>query len=175
MGSLAVSPLVTVRDSVMSFWPLFLLSVRALNSHAGPLLDEYELVDLGDLPQSSLNSFSDSLPNKIFPFRVKRDLSRQQIPGGDIYRRYGQQASTLSSAGREQLPRSDTYLTPEGLQFYPEYARQGQEGSHQFQRKGGYGHQRRPPVKKKRKTLQFAFPFLSLKFKKFGIEFSEYQ
>lgn len=27
----------------MTFWPLFLLSVRALNSHAGPLLDEYEL------------------------------------------------------------------------------------------------------------------------------------
>ena len=89
----------------MTFWPLFLLSVRALNSHAGPLLDEYELVDLGDLPQPSLNSFSDSLPNRIFPFRVKRDLSRQQIPGGDIYRRYGQQASTLSSAVREQLPR----------------------------------------------------------------------
>ena len=70
-------------------------------------------------------------------------------------------------------------MTPEGLQYYPEYARQGQEGSTQngaqIQRQGGYGHQKRPAVKKKRKTLQFAFPFLSLKFKKFGIEFSEYQ
>merc|ERR1712110_1019342 len=85
MGSLAVSQPVTVRDSVMSFWPLFLLSVRALNSHAGPLLDDYELVDLGDLPQPSLGSFADSLPNQIFPFRVKRDLSRRQLRGGDIY------------------------------------------------------------------------------------------
>ena len=95
---------VTVRDSVMSFWPLFLLSVRALNSHAGPLLDEYELVDIGDLPQPSLGSFADSLPNQIFPFRVKRDLSRQQLRGGDIYRRYSQ-VTTPSSAGRDQFPR----------------------------------------------------------------------
>ena len=80
----------------MSFWPLFLLSVRALNSHAGPLLDEYELVDLGDLPQPSLGSFADSLPNQMFPFRVKRDLSRQQIRGGDLYRRYSQVTTPTS-------------------------------------------------------------------------------
>ena len=44
----------------LPLFPLFLLSVRALNSHAGPLLDEYELVEL-DLPQPELPSLGDTL------------------------------------------------------------------------------------------------------------------
>ena len=44
----------------LPLFPLFLLSVRALNSHAGPLLDEYELVEL-DLPQPELPSLGDTI------------------------------------------------------------------------------------------------------------------
>ena len=44
----------------LPLFPLFLLSVRALNSHAGPLLDDYELVEL-DLPQPELPSLGDTI------------------------------------------------------------------------------------------------------------------
>ena len=55
----------------MTVWPLFLLSMRALNSHAAPLLDEYELVELPELP-SLHTGLSD-----LLPFRQKRDVDSQ--------------------------------------------------------------------------------------------------
>ena len=58
---------------IMTVWPLFLLSMRALNSHAGPLLDEYELVELPELPQPDLAT---SL-HDLIPFRQKREAGNQ--------------------------------------------------------------------------------------------------
>ena len=55
----------------MTVWPLFLLSMRALNSHAAPLLDEYELVDLPELPSL------DTGLSDLLPFRQKRDVDSQ--------------------------------------------------------------------------------------------------
>ena len=59
----------------MTVWPLFLLSMRALNSHAAPLLDEYEVVEveLPELPQPDLNT---DLADIILPFRQKREAER---------------------------------------------------------------------------------------------------
>ena len=68
----------------MTVWPLFLLSMRALNSHAGPLLDEYEVVevDLPELPQPELNT---DLADILLPFRQKREAERQySLPPRDI-------------------------------------------------------------------------------------------
>ena len=61
----------------MTVWPLFLLSMRALNSHAAPLLDEYEVVEveLPELPQPELHS---DLADILLPFRQKREADSRQ-------------------------------------------------------------------------------------------------
>ena len=92
----------------MTVWPLFLLSMRALNSHAGPLLDEYEVVevDLPELPQPELHT---DLADILLPFRKKREAERQysQAPR-DI--RYGRGLCTLQSP----LLRSDQTIRGQG-------------------------------------------------------------
>ena len=52
-------------------------------------------------------------------------------------------------------------------------------GEREYQVSRGGGYLQRPPAlparKHRRKTFVFPFPFISLKFKKFAVELSEYQ
>ena len=60
--------------------------------------------------------------------------------------------------------------------YYPHQGHQLQD-TVQRSHQDVYPHQQfqqQPLIKKKRKTFSFALPFISLRFKKFGIEFSEY-
>ena len=73
-------------------------------------------------------------------------------------------------------PRSDPGTLGGG--FYPDPRLQQRQDPRQDQlQQRQYGHhqlQPRPQIKKKRKTFNFAFPFLALRFKKFQVELSEY-
>jgi len=147
----------------MTFWPLFLLSVRALNSHAGPLLDQYEL-DV-ELPEPQIPTFSDSFSD-YFPFRQLKRHRRE----ADRYESYNQQYGSASD--NSYYSRSDQGTAS----YYPHQGHQLQD-TVQRSHQDVYPHQQfqqQPLIKKKRKTFSFALPFISLRFKKFGIEFSEY-
>merc|ERR1719412_3037088 len=132
----------------MTVWPLFLLSMRALNSHAAPLLDEYEVVEV-ELPQPELNT---DLADIILPFRQKREAERQYSsqPVRDIRER---------PVGPVVSPYDVPYQTSRAGPVYP----QPRPAPSQQVRKH------------RRKTFVFPFPFISLKFKKFAVELSEYQ
>ena len=104
---------------------------------------------------------------EVLNFRNKRDLRYQTIRSGLSQERFNPARSDAGFGSyypQQQQNQEYQVLNQDNVQ----------RSQQQVNRQYALRQQSRPQGKKKRKTFAFALPFLSLKFKKFGIEFSEY-